>query len=92
MARARSERLSLLGLLAARACRTAPARRTQRGLDFYSRLVDALLERRIRPFVTLYHWDLPQALEDRGGWGERATRRRVRRVRGADRDARSAIG
>src|SRR5262249_2825491 len=45
----------------------------QRGLDFYNRLVDALLERRIRPFITLYHWDLPQALEDRGGWGARQT-------------------
>jgi len=44
-----------------------------RGLDFYSRLVDALLERDIRPFVTLYHWDLPQAMEDRGGWGARET-------------------
>ena len=43
------------------------------GLDFYSRLVDALLERKIRPFITLYHWDLPQALEDRGGWGARDT-------------------
>ncbi len=43
------------------------------GLDFYSRLVDALLERKIRPFITLYHWDLPQALEDRGGWGTRDT-------------------
>ena len=40
----------------------------QRGLDFYSRLVDTLLESGIRPFATLYHWDLPQALDDRGGW------------------------
>ena len=44
-----------------------------RGLTFYDRLVDALLERSIRPFVTLYHWDLPQALEDRGGWASRET-------------------
>lgn len=40
----------------------------QAGLDFYSRLVDTLLERRIVPFATLFHWDLPAALEDRGGW------------------------
>jgi beta-glucosidase len=39
-----------------------------RGLDFYSRLVDRLLERGITPNVTLYHWDLPAALGDRGGW------------------------
>ncbi len=39
-----------------------------KGLDFYSRLVDALREAGIRPFVTLYHWDLPAALDDRGGW------------------------
>jgi beta-glucosidase len=42
-----------------------------RGLDFYSRLVDALLEGGIRPFVTLFHWDLPAALDDRGGWTNR---------------------
>ena len=40
----------------------------ERGLDFYSRLVDALLEKGITPNATLFHWDLPAALEDRGGW------------------------
>jgi beta-glucosidase len=56
--------------------RVLPAGRgaaNERGLDFYSRLIDGLLERNIEPWLTLYHWDLPQALQEAGGWCERST-------------------
>ncbi|MDQ1718899.1 MAG: beta-glucosidase [Pseudonocardiales bacterium] len=46
------------------------------GLDFYTRLVDGLLERNITPLLTLYHWDLPQPLQDAGGWANRETAER----------------
>ena len=45
--------------------------REERGFDFYDRLIDSVLEAGIEPLATLYHWDLPQALEDRGGWVHR---------------------
>lgn len=50
---------------------TGPGNRA--GLDFYRRLAETLRERGITPWATLYHWDLPQALEDRGGWLDRDT-------------------
>ncbi len=49
----------------------------QPGLDYYRRLVEALNENGIKPVATVYHWDLPQALEDRGGWGARDTAKRL---------------
>ncbi|MFF8289752.1 GH1 family beta-glucosidase [Streptomyces sp. NPDC016309] len=59
--------------------RVQPAGRgpaVERGLDFYRRLTDELLSAGIRPVVTLYHWDLPQELEDAGGWPHRETAER----------------
>ncbi|MEO6012124.1 MAG: GH1 family beta-glucosidase [Devosia sp.] len=43
----------------------------QAGIDFYDRLIDGMLERGLKPFGTLYHWDLPSALQDKGGWTNR---------------------
>jgi beta-glucosidase len=74
------ELMSQLGLNAYRASvswsRVQPGGRgpaNPEGLDFYQRLVDGLLERGIQPWITLYHWDLPQELEDAGGWPNRDT-------------------
>ena len=57
------------------------------GLDFYSRLIDGLVERDIEPWLTLYHWDLPQALQDRGGWASRNTANAFARYAGVVADA-----
>ncbi len=47
-----------------------------KGLDFYDRLVDGNIARGLKPFLTLYHWDLPSALADKGGWTNRETAER----------------
>jgi beta-glucosidase len=59
----------------------------QRGLDFYRRLVDELLDSGITPWLTLYHWDLPQALQDDGGWTSRDTAERFAEYAGIVHDA-----
>jgi beta-glucosidase len=55
---------------------TGSGKANDKGLDFYKRLVDTVLEAKIRPFTTMFHWDLPQALEDAGGWPNRDTAQR----------------
>ncbi|MGW9450641.1 GH1 family beta-glucosidase [Streptomyces sp. NPDC055632] len=59
----------------------------RKGLDFYRRLADSLLEAGIRPVATLYHWDLPQELEDAGGWPHRETAHRFAEYAGIMADA-----
>lgn len=49
----------------------------EKGIDYYKRLLDALHEAHIEPFATLFHWDLPQALQGKGGWGNRKTAYRL---------------
>jgi beta-glucosidase len=68
----RLEDLPLLGLLEAGLSNRHRNAEPQ-GLDFYYRMVDTLLAAGIQPFCTLYHWDLPQTLQDKGGWENRDT-------------------
>ena len=63
-----------------------------KGLEFYDRLVDGLLERGIEPWLTLFHWDLPQPLEDAGGWPRPGHRCPLRRVHRRSWSIGSAIG
>src|SRR4029078_2084215 len=61
-------RASRLSISCPRILPTGPGAVNQRGLDFYDRLVDALLGAGVQPLINLFHWDLPQALQDRGGF------------------------
>ncbi|MET0304535.1 MAG: GH1 family beta-glucosidase [Microbacteriaceae bacterium] len=59
----------------------------QKGVDFYQRMVDQLLEHGIKPWITLYHWDMPQAIEEVGGWTARDTAYRFLDYAGSVHDA-----
>lgn len=59
------------------------ASRNEAGFDFYNRLIDGMLARNIKPIMTLFHWDLPQALQDKGGWANRETAYRLAEYAGA---------
>ncbi|MEV7806809.1 GH1 family beta-glucosidase [Microbispora sp. NPDC088329] len=66
---------------------TGSGKPNQKGIDFYRRLVDGLAERGVRPMATLFHWDLPQELQDRGGWENRDTAERFAEYAGICFDA-----